>query len=54
VINPSDPTPYDDLGVVYQKMGDSERAIQMYNKVLALKPGDPEALTNLRTIESTR
>jgi Flp pilus assembly protein TadD len=51
-MNPSNATAYFDLGVVYQKSGNTRGAAQMYSKVLELQPGDPEALTSLQTLKS--
>jgi Flp pilus assembly protein TadD len=45
---------YNNRGVVYNELGDYDRAIADYREALALVPGDPTALRNLRVAYTRR
>lgn len=45
---------YNNRGVVYNELGDFDRAIADYREALALVPGDPTALRNLRVAYTRR
>ncbi len=45
---------YNNRGVVYNEVGDYDRAIADYREALALVPGDPTALRNLRVAYTRR
>lgn len=45
---------YNNRGVVYNELGDYDRAIADYREALALAPGDPTALRNLRVAYTRR
>ena len=45
--SPSDATPLFNLAVLYQQQGEREKALPLYRRVLALKPGDPDTLANM-------
>jgi protein O-mannosyl-transferase len=49
--DPTDSTPYYDLGAVYQKLGKVDVAESFYKKVLDLRPGDPDATAALRRLD---
>jgi protein O-mannosyl-transferase len=49
--NTADPTPYYDLAVLLQRAGKNDLALRLYQKVLALKPNDPDTLENLRKLQ---
>ena len=46
-IDPFDPTPYYDLGSVYEKFGRLDAAADSYKKALRLKPDDPDSAAAL-------
>ena len=45
-INPSVPSSYNNLGVVYKELGEHANAKAMYEKVLSLNPNDPAVHNN--------
>jgi protein O-mannosyl-transferase len=51
-IAPSDPTPYYDLGSVYQKLGKPDAAANQFRKALELNPGDADTIKALHALES--
>eukprot|EP01022_Parablepharisma_sp_SALTPOND_P018965 TRINITY_DN3173_c0_g1_i1.p1 TRINITY_DN3173_c0_g1~~TRINITY_DN3173_c0_g1_i1.p1 ORF type:complete len:504 (+),score=68.33 TRINITY_DN3173_c0_g1_i1:2913-4424(+) len=49
-LNPSNATPYFFLGVTYRGKGELEKAVEMYQKALVIKPAYPDCLFNLGNI----
>jgi Flp pilus assembly protein TadD len=50
LIDPTNPEAYNNLGIVFKKLGRSKEAYRQYEKALAIKPDYPEALNNLGTL----
>ena len=45
--DPTNPEVYNNLGMIYKKMGQTKEAYKQYENALAIKPDYPEALNNL-------
>jgi glyoxylase-like metal-dependent hydrolase (beta-lactamase superfamily II) len=50
---PESANPYDSLGEAYEKIGDHERAIEMYEKAVALDPNMTPSVEALRKLKGT-
>jgi tetratricopeptide (TPR) repeat protein len=50
--NRTDPDAYFHLAQLYQEGGNGDAAIQMYKKVLQLRPGDPDVTEDIRILKS--
>ncbi len=50
-LDPSYPTPYNDLGVIHEQRGEFERAQQAYEQALLLDPKYLQAHTNLAMLQ---
>jgi len=49
-INPRDPVPLFNLAAIYQKSGRPDLAVKLYERVLQLSPGDPDAISALQSL----
>jgi protein O-mannosyl-transferase len=49
-INPGDPIHLFDLASIYQESGRPDLAVKLYERVLQLSPGDPDAISALQTL----
>ena len=50
LIDPANPKVYNNLGLIYKKLGKTKQAYQQYEKALAIDPNYPEALNNLGSL----
>jgi Flp pilus assembly protein TadD len=49
-INPDNPVPLFNLAAIYQKAGRADLAVKLYQRVLQINPGDPDAIAALQSL----
>ena len=53
-VNPDNPYALLNMGVVYHETGRLQKAREMYERVIALQPGEPASLSNMASFEGKR